>query len=129
MPRAKKQPSPVGGQETISAMETPANRAEGQQENQPHDDESRRKAGIDRTHAFNPLAWLMEGATGLTEELRRSDLGLSEEFWMHANAARRETLYALRAVVDSMIARLEMQHQQEQAQQERRERRGNVEIT
>ena len=66
---------------------------------EPDYDQPRRQPSSDRENAFNSLAWMLEGATGLMEELRHSDLGLSEEFWVHALAARREGLLALRAIL------------------------------
>lgn len=87
----------------------------------------RRPAG-EREHAFNALAWLVEGASGLLEELRHNDLGLSEEFWVHANAAQREGLLALRAAIDSLIAKSEQAQKQQEEQQARRERRGGISI-
>jgi hypothetical protein len=56
-----------------------------------------------REGAFNALLWLLDGATGAVEELRHNDLGLSEDFWVHAAAARKETLMALRAVLNDWI--------------------------
>jgi len=47
--------------------------------------------------------WLLQGLVGLSEELRHSDLGLPEEFWVHAYAARREALLAARALVDAAL--------------------------
>ena len=70
----------------------------------------------------------MEGATGFIEELRHNDLGLPEDFWVHAYAARKESLLALRAVLDDLIARSESQVQQEQEKQQRRERRGGINV-
>ncbi len=87
-----------------------------------------RRPGGEREAAFNSLAWLLEGATGLIEELRHNDLGLPEEFWMHAYAARREGLLALRAVLDDMIERSSVQIKQESERQKRQERRGGIDV-
>src|SRR3712207_1685523 len=65
-----------------------------------HERPGRRRSSEDRANAFNTLAWVVEGATGLVEELRHSDLGLSEEFWVHLYAMRREGLLAARAAID-----------------------------
>lgn len=62
-----------------------------------------RRPAAEREGAFNALLWLLDGATGVVEELRHNDLGLPEEFWVHAAAARRETLMALRAILDDWI--------------------------
>lgn len=94
----------------------------------PQYEQPTRKPAEDRDSAFNSLAWLLEGATGLLEELRHNDLGLSEEFWVHAYAARREGLLALRAVLDDLIERGAQEARQEAERRQRRERRGNIDI-
>ena len=43
----------------------------------PTGEQPQRKPSADRPHAFNAAAWLLEGATGLVEELRHNDLGLA----------------------------------------------------
>ena len=53
--------------------------------------------------AFDVGAWLLQGLAGLSTELCHSDLGLPEEFWVHAYAARREALLAARALVDATM--------------------------
>ena len=93
-----------------------------------YDRPGRRRRSEDRANAFNSLAWLVEGATGLVEELRHSDLGLSEEFWVHLYAMRREGLLAARAAIDSLLAQTEKESQQAQAQNQRQARRGEVAI-
>lgn len=85
-----------------------------------------RRSSEDRANAFNTLAWLVEGATGLVEELRHSDLGLSEEFWVHLYAMRREGLLAARAAIDSLLAQSEKHSKEAREQSERRARRGQV---
>lgn len=62
-----------------------------------------RRPASEREGSFNALLWLLDGATGIMEELRHNDLGLSEEFWMHAYAARRESLMAARALLETWI--------------------------
>lgn len=57
--------------------------------------------------AFDAISWLLEGITGLSEEIQHNDLGLSEEFWTHAYAARKETLLAVRALVDNALEQCE----------------------
>ena len=54
---------------------------------------ARRPAG-EREESFSAFGWLLDGATGLIGEIRHNDLGLPEEFWVHAYAARREGLLA-----------------------------------
>ena len=90
--------------------------------------ESTRKPADARPNAFNPLAWVLEGASGLIEELRHNDLGLSEKFWVHANAAQREALLAIHAALESLIAHTEQSAQQEKERQQRQARRGGIEI-
>lgn len=93
----------------------------------PYEKATRRPAG-ERESSFNALAWLLEGATGVVEELRHSDLGLSEEFWVHAAAARREGLLAVRAVLDQMLEETEEQQAAERQRQERQSRRGGINV-
>jgi hypothetical protein len=95
---------------------------------EPKYEKSERQSSAERANAFNALAWLVEGATGLIEELHHSDLGLPEDFWVHATAARKESLLALRAVLDDLIERSESQAQKEQEKQQRRERRGGINV-
>ncbi|CAN5393534.1 hypothetical protein BH10CHL1_BH10CHL1_12570 [soil metagenome] len=87
-----------------------------------------RQPSVERENAFNALAWLIEGATGVIEELRHNDLGLSETFWVHATAARKESLLALRAALDDLIERTDSQAQKEEEKQQRRERRGDINV-
>lgn len=90
--------------------------------------ESSRKPADERPNAFNAAAWLMEGATGILEEVRHSDLGLSKEFWRHAYTARKESLLAMRALLDSLIARCDSLIGEDDERQQRRKRRGSVNI-
>lgn len=69
----------------------------------PHYSKPGRRPAAEREGAFNALLWLLDGATGAVEELRHNDLGLPEDFWVHAAAARKETLMALRAILDDWI--------------------------
>lgn len=94
----------------------------------PEYEESPRKPAEERPNAFNTVAWLLEGATGIFEELRHNDLGLPEEFWVHAYAARHESLLALQAVVDDLVKKSAQAQKQETEKQQRRERRGGIEI-
>lgn len=87
-----------------------------------------RRPSSERETAFNALAWMLEGATGLLEELRHNDLGLSEEFWVHAYAARREALLAVRSALDTIIEKTDAAEQAERERQKRRERRGGIDI-
>jgi hypothetical protein len=87
---------------------------------------SSRRPAADREASFNVWMWLLEGATGVIEEVRHNDLGLSEDFWVHAAAARREGLLAVRAVIDQMVD--EEVQQEEKARDERRARRGGIQV-
>ncbi len=111
------------------AQETNARAKAAQADYEPeYERPGRRRKSEDRANAFNSLAWMVEGATGLVEELRHSDLGLSEEFWVHLYAARREGLLAARSAIDSLLAQTEKESQQAQEQSRRQERRGEVAI-
>jgi hypothetical protein len=87
-----------------------------------------RRSSDDRANAFNTLAWLVEGATGLVEELRHSDLGLSEEFWVHVYAMRREGLLAARSAIDSLLAQSDKASREAHEQSMRQARRGGVAV-
>jgi len=90
----------------------------------PHYGKPGRRPASEREGAFNALMWLLDGATGLVEELRHNDLGLSEEFWTHAYAARQESLMALRAVLNEWID----EEQAPPPPEERPKRRGGINI-
>ena len=94
----------------------------------PAYDKASRRPAAERESSFNALAWLIEGATGVVEELRHSDLGLSEDFWVHAAAARREGLLAARAVLDQLLEESEQQQAAERQRQERQSRRGGINV-
>ncbi len=91
-------------------------------------DSPTRQPASERESAFSPVGWLLDGATGLIGELRHNDLGLSEEFWIHAYAARREGILAVRAVLNDILSRAESRKTEEVDSRTRRERRGNIEI-
>jgi hypothetical protein len=92
----------------------------------PKYEQSTRRPSAERDTAFNVWMWMIEGATGVLEEVRHNDLGLSEDFWVHAGAARRESLLAMRAVLDQMIDGEEAQQAEEREQ--RRARRGGIQV-
>jgi hypothetical protein len=87
-----------------------------------------RQSADDREDSFNPLAWLIEGATGFVEEMRHNDLGLSEEFWVHAAAARREGLLAARALLDQFLEETQQQQTAARERQARQSRRGGINV-
>lgn len=107
--------------------ETARTRARSKPYDAPYDNPTRKPAA-ERENSFNSMAWMLEGATGLIEELRHNDMGLPEEFWVHAYAARREALLALRAALDDLIEKSGAAEQQEQEKQKRRDRRGGIDI-
>lgn len=90
----------MGGAAPVSGTARDKAAASGYEPPRP---EVARRPGNERENAFNVVNWLMEGAGGLMEEFRHNDLGLSEEFWIHAEITRREGLLAMRALVDSLI--------------------------
>jgi hypothetical protein len=87
-----------------------------------------RRPASERDSAFKPLGWLLDGATGLIGELRHNDLGLPEEFWIHAYAARREGILAVQAILNDILSRAESRKRKEINRRTRQERRGNIEI-
>ncbi len=94
----------------------------------PHYGRPTRRPSQERENAFDALAWLLEGATGIVDELRHNDLGLSEDFWLHATAARRETLLAMQAALESIIEKTTAAENEQQARNAARERRGGIKI-
>ena len=88
----------------------------------------RRPAEV-RPGAFNVLAWLVEGASGLVEEARHNDLGLKEEFWIHFYAAQREGLLAARALLDSVLERVDKDAAQAERSEQQRARRGGIDVS
>ncbi len=87
-----------------------------------------RRPAAARESAFHALLWVLDGATGLVEELRHNDLGLPEAFWMHAYAARREGLLALRSLLDTLIDEAPATSPPEAAPEKPPHRRGEVQI-
>lgn len=118
-------PSETGGAESASGSARKRARTSGYTAPQH---ESDRKPASERENAFNLAAWLLEGATGMVEELRHNDLGLSEEFWTHAYAARTETLLAMRAALDCLIEKSSAIEREEAERNARQERRGGINI-
>lgn len=87
-----------------------------------------RRPRHERKNAFDLSAWLIEGVLGIAEEVRHNDLGLSEEFWTHAYAARREALLAARALIDTAIERCEDDDEKQARRDAGRRQRGRVNI-
>ena len=105
---------------TTSAEETSAPDA-------PYTAPSRRPRH-ERKNAFDVSAWLIEGVLGLAEEFRHNNLGLPEEFWVHASAARKETLLAARALIDTAIEHCEEGEAANAKRETARRQRGRVNI-
>ena len=87
-----------------------------------------RRPAAKRPASFNPLAWVADGVTGAIEEVRHNDLGLSQDFWTHLYAVRRESLLTAQALVESLIAKVEGKGDEQEERKQRRERRGSVDI-
>lgn len=99
-----------------------------QNEYTPRYQQPGRAPAEERAAAFNALAWLADGLTGAIEEARHSDLGLSQEFWTHLYAVRRESLLAAQALIESLLAKTECKTEQQEEAEQRRARRGGVDI-
>jgi hypothetical protein len=87
-----------------------------------------RQPKSERPDAFNPTLWLIEGVGGFLDEIQHNDLGLPEEFWVHAYAARKEGLLAARALIDHAIQRSDEELAKAAQQEEKKARRGGVNI-
>ena len=87
-----------------------------------------RRPAESRPTSFNPLAWVADGVTGAIEEARHNDLGLSQDFWKHLYAVRRESLLTAQALVESLIAKVESKADEQEQRAQQRQRRGSVDI-
>lgn len=87
-----------------------------------------RRPASQREESFSALGWLLDGATGVIGEIRHNDLGLSEEFWIHAYAARREGILALQAALNSILSHVETEENRGRERRTRQERRGSIDI-
>lgn len=90
--------------------------------------ESPRRAHSQRENAFDVGSWLLQGLVGLSEELRHSDLGLPEDFWVHAYAARKEALLAARALVDAALENCAEEKTPQSGEKKKPSQRGQVSI-
>lgn len=95
---------------------------------EPVYEESPRQPKSERPDAFNPTLWLIEGVGGFLDEIQHNDLGLPEEFWVHAYAARKEGLLAARALIDHAIQRSDEELAKAAQKDEKKARRGGVDI-
>ncbi len=87
-----------------------------------------RQPKSERPDAFNPTLWLIEGVGGFLDEIQHNDLGLPEDFWVHAYAARKEGLLAARALIDHAIQRSDDELAKAAKKEEKQARRGGVDI-
>ena len=90
--------------------------------------ESPRRARSERENTFDMDAWLLQGLAGLSEELRHSDLGLPEDFWVHAYAARKEALLAARTLVDVALENCAAEKAAQSGEKKKPPQRGQVSI-
>ncbi len=95
---------------------------------EPAYEESPRRPKGERPDAFNATLWLIEGVGGFLDEIQHNDLGLPEDFWVHAYAARKEGLLAARALIDHAIQRSDEELAKAAKQEEKKARRGGVDI-
>jgi hypothetical protein len=112
--------------ETVSTP-PPKERAAESSTPTPAYESPRRRPRSKRQDAFDFGTWILEGVVGIAGELRHNDLGLSEEFWIHAYAARREALLAARSLLDVAIERCE-QDRPPSATRKKPKQRGSVDI-
>lgn len=91
-------------------------------------EESPRKPKRERENAFDLGAWLVQGLAGISEELRHNDLGLPEDFWVHAYAARKEALLAAKALVDAALEKCAEDEKKAAAETKKPPQRGQVSI-
>ena len=97
-------------------------------QNQGNDKQNQSQSSGGAHGTFNIAAWLFEGATGISSELKRSDLCLSKDFWEHSAAAQKEGLLAIRALLDQLIERSDDAASSQAEQEKRRSRRGNISV-
>lgn len=93
-----------------------------------HDDPPDRRPADVRDDSFSLTGWLFQGVVGLIEEVQHNDLGMPEEFWVHAYAAKREGKMALDLALEEIRRRANAGSQKEVERNQRRERRGDIEI-
>ncbi len=127
--RTQRTSAPEPGATPEAASTPPPARAEAAQgEYAPRYEKPARLPAEERAAAFNPLAWLADGLTGALEEARHNDFGLSQEFWTHFYAVRREGLLTAQALVESLLAQVEGKPAHNEQDKQRRARRGDVDI-
>jgi len=114
-PRAKTEPDPMPQAEKRAAS--------GRSYEPPP-----RRPRHERKNAFDVGSWLIEGVLGIAEEVRHNDLGLPEEFWTHAYAARREALLAARALIDTALERFDEEDEASARREAGRRQRGPVNV-
>ena len=93
-----------------------------------YDSPPSRQPAEDREDAFSISSWMLQGVMGLVEEIQHNDFGLSEEFWIHAYAAQREGKMALDLALEEIQKRATAGRQAKEELEQRRERRGGIDI-
>jgi hypothetical protein len=116
-------PDPIPAAEPLRETQTQGEKESGR----PAYDPPPRRPRAERNDAFDFSSWLLEGVVGIAQELRHNDLGLPEEFWTHAYAARKEALLAARSLLDVAIERCD-ETSPPSARRKPRKQRGNVNI-
>lgn len=117
----------AGNEEKAAAAPEQREESTAQPGSETHGD-SPRKPRSERENAFDAASWLLQGLAGLSEELRHNDLGLPEEFWVHAYAARKEALLAARSLIDVALERCAADERQSAKKSEKPPQRGKVSI-
>ncbi len=124
--------SPPAPEPTVAPQSSPPprprSRKAGAASYEPPYEDPQRKPKTERKDAFNATAWLIEGVSGMLDEIQHNDLGLPQDFWVHAYAARKEGLLAARALIDHAIQRSDEELAKAAQKEEKRTRRGGVDI-
>ena len=87
-----------------------------------------RRPADEREESFSVTGWIFQGVAGLIEEVQHHDLGMPEEFWIHAYAAQREGKMALDIALDEIRKRVNTSSQKNIEREQRQERRGGIAI-
>lgn len=120
--RAKTAPEPTNPDPSERSRSRPQ-----EERGDTHYDPPPRRPKSERDNAFDFSSWLLDGLTGIAEEIQHNDLGLPEAFWTHTYAARKEALLALRVLVDTAIERCERE-EDASTRSQRPRRRGSINI-
>lgn len=80
------------------------------------------------SNSFNFAAWMVEGVTGISAELKPSNWGINQKFWEHCRAAQTESLLAIRSLLDQLIECSESTKKADVDREKRRARRGKISV-